>query len=135
MIIKRAGLILAGVVAVAGIASSASAAPAAKTHHAGSCTAHGQYATCVAAGTANRPINIYVHVRSSQRGQPVYVAWTDVCSKGLGAGTRSGSYNAKTVSTRRMGHPYKHPDSCTVSAAAQLTGAGHFIKVWITYTR
>lgn len=133
--IKRAGLVLAGAVAVAGIASSALAATAAKVHHAGSCTARGQYATCVASGTAYSPATIRVHVRSSHRGQPVYVSWTDVCTKGLGAGSRSGSYHAKTISNRKIRHPYKRPDSCTVSAGAQLTGGGSFIKVWITYTR
>jgi hypothetical protein len=58
MLIKRAGLILAGVVAVAGIADSASAAQAVKIYHVGSCTAHGQFATRVASGNAVRPVKI-----------------------------------------------------------------------------
>jgi hypothetical protein len=134
MTIRRAVLILAGVVAVAGIASSASATATAKVHHAGSCTARGQYATCVASGNANHPVTIEVHVRSSHRGQRVSVTWSDVCSKGTGVGMRNGSYTAKTVSTRKIKHPYKRPDSCSVVAEGQLHG-GSFIKVWITYTR
>jgi hypothetical protein len=134
MTIKRAGLVLAGVVALAGTASSASATAAPKVHYAGSCTARGQFATCVASGNAVRPATIYVHVRSSHRGQRVSVTWSDVCSKGFGAGERSGSYSARTVSTRKIKHPYRHPDSCSVAAEGQLNGAS-FIKVWITYTR
>lgn len=133
-IIKRAGLVLAGVVAAASIASSASAAPTAKVHHAGACTARGQYATCVASGTAYHPVTIEVHVRSSHRGQHVSVTWSDVCTKGDGAGSRSGSYNAKTVSNRKISHPYKRPDNCSIAAEGQLNGSS-FIKVWITYTR
>jgi hypothetical protein len=139
IIIGRTALVGASAVALAGIVSSGSASAAvrvnhAKVFHAGHCTARGEYATCVAGGTANSPVTIRVHVRSSHKGQHVYVAWSDVCTKGDGAGSRSGSYNAKTVSNHKIGHPYERPDSCIVSADAQLNG-GSFIKVWITYTR
>jgi len=121
-------------------ASVLTAAPAGATiiaspfRHAGSCTASGAFATCVASGTAWRPHRIRVHVSASPN-QQVFVAWNDVCVRGTGAGSRSGSFTATTPVNRVIRHPYLHPRNCTVAADAQLQQGGNSIRVWITYRR
>jgi hypothetical protein len=132
----------AGLLTGPGLASAAPAAPsraaavqhAARIHHAGSCTAQGDFATCDAAGNSIRPIRIRVHVHA-RPDQHVFVAWTDTCSRGTGAGSRSGSFHAVTPVNRLIRHPYAHPDSCIISSDAQLQDSGHWIHVNNTYTR
>jgi hypothetical protein len=104
-----------------------------RVYHAGSCTAEGDYAVCVASGTATRPRYIYVHVASSPA-QQVQVYWDVVCSKGDGAGSKSGSFTATAPVRRLIRHPYSKPDSCDVAADAQLEDGG-YLHVWITYRR
>lgn len=96
----------------------------------GSCSAQGDFATCVASGAVNKPITITVTVTSSPD-QPVYVAWDAVCSQGTGAGSSSGSFTATTPVTRTISHPYYQPDNCVVSADAQLQNGGNSITVSI----
>src|SRR5436309_1038424 len=79
-----------GAVVIAAL-SSAAMAQASTNYHAGSCTARGQYATCVASGNAYHPSTMYVHVHTS-RSQWIRVYWSLVCSKGSGAGSRSGNF-------------------------------------------
>jgi len=116
------------------LAAPGSAATA-RVYHAGSCTAEGQFAICVASGTAYNPTTINVHVNAPRTGLPISVAWDVVCAKGDGAGSSSGQYSTVTDSNRTIRHPYARPDYCTVAADAQLTGAGIHIRVWITYRK
>lgn len=96
-----------------------------------SCHARGDFAICVAGGTARRhPLIIRDHV-SSIPGQRVTGAWTVVCSKGSGAGSKSGYFGGRTPVSVRMRLPYTRPDSCTASADAQLARSGR-LHVWIT---
>ncbi len=117
----------------------ASAVPAsastAKIYHAGSCKAQGDYAVCVTpGGTATGPRDIYVNVESHPD-QSVLISWSMVCAKGLGAGSRSGQFTARTpVTWHLIRHPYRYPDYCVVSADAQLSNGGSLV-VWLTYTR
>jgi hypothetical protein len=120
------GLGLFGVAALASVHTRA--------HRFASCHASGDYATCVAAGTAKRPLVIRVHVSASPR-QPVYVAWSDTCSKGFGAGSKSGHFTTTTPIHRKIRHPYRRPDSCIVSADGQLQNGGNHIHIWLTATR
>jgi hypothetical protein len=115
-------------------AASAAVVPAAHEYHSGSCTGRGQYATCVAGGNENRPLKIYVNARSHPD-QRITVYWSDVCGKGLGAGTRSGHFSAATpIHNHRIPHPYAEPDNCSVSADGQIN-KGNYIHIDITYTR
>ena len=114
-------------------AATASAATASRAYRVASCTAEGDYAICDAAGNATAPRDIYVHVTSTPD-QSAFVTWDVVCSKGLGAGSKSGQFTAKTPVRRLIRHPYAAPDSCVVSAGAQLKNGGH-LKVWISYRR
>jgi len=126
-------IVLAAVTSVAIITTPALAAGhPVKVHQFGSCRAQGDFATCVASGTAHHPVTIRVHVSASPS-QQVDVAWDMTCSKGLGAGGKSGQFTAGTPVNRVLHHPYKHPDMCIVSADAQLSGSGH-LHVWLTYT-
>lgn len=118
-------------------AAGASVTPAiasSAVYHAGSCTASGDFATCVASGSAWHPRRIRVHVHASPD-QHVFVAWDMVCTKGTGAGSRSGSFTAFTPVNRIIRHPYFHPRSCDIAASGQLQDGGNWIKVNITYRR
>lgn len=92
-------------------------------------TAHGDYAVAVAAGNADHPQGIKVRIKSRPH-QKVSGSWDVVCSRGFGAGTKTGSFSGYTNLTRTLRMPYAHPDSCTASVSAQLTGGG-FLKVMI----
>jgi hypothetical protein len=122
------GVLACAALALGGVAATASVASASTV---GSCTAQGDYATCVASGTVNKPITIDVTVTSSPD-QPVFVAWDDTCSQGTGAGSDSGSFTATTPKTTAISHPYSQPDNCIVSADAQLQNGGNSITVTIT---
>jgi Ricin-type beta-trefoil lectin domain len=122
-----ASIAVIGFLAIGGVFASSAVADAGTI---GSCSAHGDYATCVASGTANKPLTITVTVRSSPD-QSVYVAWDTVCTQGTGAGSSSGDFTANTPVTRTLSHPYHQPDSCIVSADAQLQNGGNSITVVI----
>jgi AcrR family transcriptional regulator len=115
------GLLAAGTVAAGAVTASASTGFA-------SCSAQGDYATCVAGGTAQHPVTITVSVTASPD-QEVLVAWDAVCAQGSGAGSSSGSFTAQTPVSRVISHPYQQPDSCTVAADAQLQNGGYSISV------
>jgi len=127
LIALAAALVAAGTFSV----GSALAAPQAGRTF-GSCRAQGGFATCIASGTARRPLVIRVHV-SASRVQKAHVAWNMVCSKGTGAGTSSGHFSATVPISRIIRHPYRRPGSCTVAADGQLARGGH-IHVWLTAT-
>ena len=121
------GLLTAGAIAVSTVAASASTTFA-------SCSAQGDFATCDAVGTANSPVTITVTVTSSPD-QDVFVAWDTTCSEGLSAGGSSGSFTAQTPVTRTISHPYQHPDSCIVSADAQLQAGGNSVHISLSYSQ
>jgi hypothetical protein len=135
---KRVLFALALPAAVTAAALTAAVPAQASTrYNAGSCTARGQYAICVASGNATRPSTIRVHVRTNAS-QWMRVYWDVVCSKGTGAGSASGHFNvydrANTTVAKNISHPYRHPDSCTIAADAQLN-RGSYLQVSNTYYR
>jgi hypothetical protein len=83
----------------------------------------GDYAIALASGRARKPTALYMRVlaRPNQR---IDAAWTMVCSKGFGAGSKSGRFSASTPVTRRLRMPMTRPDDCTVSGSAQLRRSG-----------
>lgn len=125
---------VAAVVMLSGGAASASTITGGHVYHAGRCYAAGGFAICSASGTATRPVSIHLHVRAEPN-QKVSGAWDVVCSKGLGVGSRSGSFSGRTALNHLMRQNYTHPDSCIVSADAQLSQNGNHIRLWITYRR
>jgi hypothetical protein len=124
--------IAAAILVTAGVIAAASAANA--STGIGSCSAQGDYAICDASGTAPDPVTLTVSVTSSPD-QDVSVAWTDVCSEGTGAGSTSGSFTAETPVSRTISHPYYQPDSCIVSADAQLQAGGNSVHVSLSYSQ
>jgi len=85
-----------GLLALGGVAATAVAASAGTI---GSCSAQGDFADCVASGTANHPLTITVTVTSSPD-ESVTVFWDTTCSQGSGAGSSSGNFTATTPVTR-----------------------------------
>lgn len=112
-------------------------APAATTYRDGACTALGQYATCVAGGNATRPFVLDVHVQVG-RSQWIRVYYDAVCGKGFGAGSKSGSFRIWVARGRtaahNVPHPYKYPDTCSVSDDAQIS-TGNYLHIFNTYRR
>jgi len=133
--IRRFGPVLAAGAACA-LLLAGSASAAATNHHSkrfASCSARGGNATCVASGTTYHPLRIFVHVRAQPR-QRVTGSWTVVCSKGLGSGSKKGSFDSRAwpTLTRKLRMNYRHPDMCVVTADAQLSRSGNTIHVWLT---
>jgi hypothetical protein len=124
-------IVLALAVASAAILTTtpAWASSAAHSRQIGSCRAQGDFAICDASGSVNHPLSLVVHVTSSPD-QHISGAWDVVCAKGTGAGGKSGSFSGKTPFKRTLKMPYARPDSCTVSAGAQL-GTGGSVHVWL----
>jgi hypothetical protein len=132
--LRRLGVSMAMTGLLTAGALAAGTAVAGAATRIGSCTAQGDFATCVASGTADGPATLTVTVTSSPD-QQVYVAWSDVCAEGTGAGSSSGSFTAQTPVSRNISHPYSRPDSCTVSADAQLQAGGNTITVSLSYSK
>jgi hypothetical protein len=90
----------------------------------GRASASGDYATAVASGSVENPSSIRVRVIASRR-QGISVYWSVVCSKGFGAGSKSGQFERRTRRvTRRLRLPMRDPDDCTVSASGSLDRGG-----------
>jgi hypothetical protein len=113
-------------------ASPALAASSAKANTFASCRAQGDFAICSASGNTLRPVKITVHVSVSPQ-QSVSVNWNLVCSKGTGAGGKSGKFHGQTPISKVIRHPYVHPDNCTVAAAGIVSNSGH-LHIWLTAT-
>jgi hypothetical protein len=125
--VAMTGLLTAGAIAASTAAASASTTFA-------SCSAQGDYAICDAVGTATSPVTLTVTVTASPD-QAVFVAWSTTCSEGLSAGGSSGSFTAQTPVTRTISHPYHQPDSCIVSADAQLQAGGNSVHLSLSYSQ
>ena len=121
------GLLTAGTIA-------ASIDPASASTTFASCSAQGDFAVCDASGTAPDPLTLTVTVTASPD-QQVFVAWDTTCSQGLSAGGESGSFTAQTPVSRTISHPYHQPDSCIVSADAQLQAGGNSVHVSLSYSQ
>lgn len=94
----------------------------------GKASASGDYAIAIASGDVDNPAQIRVRVTSNRR-QVISVHWTVVCSRGFGAGSKSGSFERRTTRvTRRLRLPMRNPDSCTASASGSLERGGR-VKV------
>lgn len=105
---------------------------AAEAKRIGSKAARGDYAVVVASGHANHPHSLRVRVTSRPH-QHVSGNWTVVCSKGMGAGSKSGNFSGRTRLTRHVRMPYRHPSECTLSAAAQLDHGGKLRVTLLAY--
>ena len=90
-------------------------------------TARGDYAVASLGKNVSRPIALYARVVARPK-QRVDGAYTVVCSKGFGAGSKSDSFRGRTPYVRRMRMPYARPRSCSVGMSAQLRRSG-FLKL------
>jgi hypothetical protein len=137
--IAKALMLTAGLLAMVALAVPASASPVHgraasvalyRVVRVGHCSARGDFATCVASGNVNKPTVIYASVYASPN-QHVSGDWSMTCTKGTGAGSKSGTMSGTTPLRHRLRMPYVHPDSCSVAADAQLSNGGR-INVTIT---
>jgi invasion protein IalB len=117
-----------GLVVATGLPAAAATQDRVKTF--GSCHAQGDYAICVASGSVNKPLQLWVHVWAKPK-QKVNGAWSVICSKGTGVGSESGNINGTTTLSKKLRMNYAHPNSCTASADAQLSGGGK-LHIWLT---
>ena len=133
--ISRALMLAAGLLAMAAVAVPASASPVHgraasvaryRVVRVGHCTARGDFAICTASGSVNKPTVIYVHVYATPN-QHISGAWSTTCSKGTGAGGKSGTMSGTTPLRHTLKMAYTHPDSCIAAADAQLSGSGHLV--------
>ena len=92
-------------------------------HTVGRASAAGDYAIAIASANVRRPVAVAVRVLSRPR-QRVSGNWTIVCSKGFGAGSKSGRFSGRTPLTRLMRLPMRRPSDCTAAASAQLDRSG-----------
>lgn len=92
----------------------------------GRASASGDFAVALASGRATKPKGIVVTV-AARPNQRVRGNWTMVCSKGFGAGSKSGNFSGTTPLTRAARMPMVRPDNCTVSATAQLVRSGRVV--------
>jgi hypothetical protein len=120
VITARRPWMLAGALSAA-LASAPAAALAADVI--ASKSASGDFAIVVASGHASHPHTLKVKVRTRPR-QRATGNWNVVCSKGTGAGSKSGNLSGTGTFTRKLRMPTRNPDDCVVSAGAQLADSG-----------
>ena len=102
-------------------------APGASAYVIDAQSASGDYAIAIASGSANNPSRMKVRIKTSPS-QHATGNYTIVCSKGMGAGSKDGSYSGYGSFTRRLRFPMRNPDSCTASALGSLDASGR-VKV------
>jgi hypothetical protein len=90
--------------------------------------ASGEFAIAQASGSVNNPSKVFAKV-TSKPSQRVSGAFSIVCSKGFGAGSKNGSINGVTPLARRIPFPMRRPNSCSVAANAQLQDGGGTVIV------
>ena len=126
MLLISAVIVLAGTAALAGVRNPGA-------HFGKSGKANGDFAVAVASGNVRHPHKIFAKV-TSHPARGVDGAWTVVCSRGFGAGSRSGNLGGHTPLIKRLSQPYANPDTCTASADAQLRDTGS-VRVSLFYKR
>jgi hypothetical protein len=81
-----------------------------------------------ASGSVHNPKRIWMKVKS-RPSQRIDASWSMVCSHGSLPGTRDGDFSGRTPIKRRLGMPFRRPDSCSVASRAQLTDTGRIFVV------
>jgi hypothetical protein len=88
----------------------------------------GAAAEASAAGEVVGPNRLWVKVKA-RPSQRVHVDWTVTCSLGSSDGSRNGRFSARTPFRHRVRMPFRHPDSCSFVATAQLDDSGRLILI------
>jgi hypothetical protein len=113
-------------VALVALSAGTASAVVERTRVIGRASASGDFAIALASGRARNPDAVFARL-TSRPSQRVEGSWTMVCSKGFGAGSKSGRYAARTPFTRRLRFPMTNPSDCTVSASGQLARSGRVV--------
>lgn len=112
------------------LAATLALAQAADARTIGTRAARGDYATAIAQGEASRPSWLKVTITTSPR-QAADGNYTVICTKGYGAGSKSGNIRGYGKFTRTLTMPMRGSDNCTISALGSLSGGGS-IRVTLT---
>jgi hypothetical protein len=115
-------VLILGLVSIVG--ATAVAAPPGK--RVGVESARGDYAVATASGTAHKPRAIYVWVRT-RPAQRFDAHWSVTCSRGFGAGSKSGSFSGFGRRAKRIRLPMRRADTCYVAATGQLEESGRIV--------
>jgi hypothetical protein len=93
-------------------------------------SASGDFAIVLADATIREPtlVGVRVLARPNQR---VSAGWTVLCSKGLGAGSKSAQVSGRSPLTRTVRLPMSGADDCTIAVTGQLMGGGGRVTVQI----
>jgi hypothetical protein len=89
-------------------------------------SASGDYAVATASGTGHKPRAIHVQVRT-RPGQGFDASWSVTCSRGFGAGSKSGSFTGFGRRAKRIRLPMRRADTCYVAATGQLEDSGRIV--------
>lgn len=89
----------------------------------------GKYPTTLAHASLKDPGAIKMKITPDPE-QTTHAAWTVACRKGRSADTSSDRFTVRRAVTKSMNRPFTNPDTCEVSASAQMVKRGT-IKVQI----
>lgn len=89
----------------------------------GSSTKKGEFPATFARATIEKPGRIRVRVTPTPAAKTT-VSWNVACQRGTRAGNKSGRYNVREASTRRLRAPLRRADVCHVSASVQMFRRG-----------
>lgn len=89
----------------------------------------GKYPSALTHASLTDPGAIKMKITPDPR-HTTHAAWTVACRRGRSADTSSDRFTVKRAVTRSMNRPLTNPDSCEVSASAQMVKRGT-IKVQI----
>lgn len=127
--------LLLAAVAVGVPLNSSAAASVNGREQIGFCWARGDFATCSASGSINKPLQVSVGIFTLPENLSVTVYWSTVCSEGSGAGSRSGHFTRNTPKIWILQLPYSRPDSCDVAASAGVNGNSTRLRVYLYATQ
>ena len=89
----------------------------------------GKYPSALAHASLKDPGAVKMKITPDPR-HTTHAAWTVACRRGRSADTSSDRFTVRRSVTRSMNRPLTNPDSCEVSASAQMVKSGT-IKVQI----
>jgi hypothetical protein len=121
---RRLSLVVLPMLFVVGVVATAIAGPYGT--RIGVQSASGDFAVAVASGTAKKPRTIHVQVRT-RPAQGFDANWSVTCSRGTGAGSKSGRFSGSGSRAKRIRLPMRRANTCYVGASAQLDDSGRIV--------
>jgi hypothetical protein len=95
-------------------------------------TANGSYSIASLTVTVENPGALWIRVKARPN-QSVTANWDIFCQSGDEFTSRGSSTEGRTPLLRRIHIPQRFPDSCDISALAQLGGSGSITLIFLAY--